>query len=76
MIGVESNPRFPPRCRPLTHGSTFPVRLLREPHIVLTTLNPGYYQGQWLVTGSAWEDDDGTNDIWNIAVHAICADLH
>jgi hypothetical protein len=31
MIVMESNPRFPPRFSLLTHGSSFLVRLLREP---------------------------------------------
>jgi hypothetical protein len=30
-IDVESDPRFAPQLYALTHGSTFPVRLLREP---------------------------------------------
>ena len=32
-IDVESDPRFAPQLYPLTHGSTFPVRLLREPRV-------------------------------------------
>jgi hypothetical protein len=35
MIGVDEDPRLPPPRCPLTHGSTFPVRLLREPQFPL-----------------------------------------
>jgi hypothetical protein len=31
MVGVDEDRRFLPQLCPLTHGSTFPVRLLREP---------------------------------------------
>jgi hypothetical protein len=42
--------------------------------IVPTSLWPGgYYAGQYLVTASASEDDDGTTSIWHMGVHAICA---
>jgi hypothetical protein len=30
-MGVDKDRRFPPQLCPLVHGSTFPVRLLREP---------------------------------------------
>jgi hypothetical protein len=32
-IGVGSNPRFPPQLVPLSHGATFPGRVLREPRL-------------------------------------------
>jgi uridine kinase len=32
-MGVDKDRRFPPQLCPWTNGSTFPVRLLREPHL-------------------------------------------
>jgi|SoiMethySBSTD1v2_1073268.scaffolds.fasta_scaffold05759_10 hypothetical protein len=63
-----------PSDRYNTGGGTYMLSNARDLH-PSPFMPAGYYNGVDLVNGSAYEDDDGTANNWNMRLYAVCVIL-